>query len=144
MGDFGSLTFGAIFFLGFISVAIVCMPFVVEKALLYCPACQTGKFFLKKMSRVDPACKKCGERREWIAIPEELRKKRIKYVRVTLSLLYPLAIYYIISIIFNKWFSIPILLVVLIISISATTITGIVLALKSQKEIFRWAQKNFM
>lgn len=127
-----------IFLGGITLIIIIIIPKMVKRRIPYCPDCKTGKFWFKPEEEGKIFnCKKCGAPMEWLEYPEDLFKTRVKYFRITFSLFYPTFLSLLLMGVTTSLFSIFLILT----SMISLVILGIILDLKSRREILNWASK---
>lgn len=124
-----------------ITSIIVFMAGIVDKQILFCSNCKSGKFSPKlKDKGKDIPCKKCQKLMEWIEIPEDLYQVRVIYFRIMYSLFYPIIFFTILFDFFpDYYFSLSYGFFGGIISL---IVVGIILNLRSRRQILNWAIKS--
>jgi hypothetical protein len=129
-----------------ITSIIVFMAGIVDKQILFCSNCKSGKFSPKlKDKGKDFPCKKCQKLMEWIEIPEDLYQVRVSYFRIMYSLFYPIIFFGIIFDILPDYYSSSLSVGIIggfISLVVGSILVCIILNLRSRRQILNWAGKS--
>lgn len=120
-----------------LAVLIRAVPKMINKSFLYCVHCNAGKFEFTPLKEQDFFCKKCHESLEKLEIPGDLFKMRVYYIRMVVSLFVPFLISLFLALI-----EVPFAAIFVFGFTFSMLVVGIVLELKSRRQILNWAKKS--